>query len=159
MPADRNDAQLKRRRFQLNGAIVDFVQKNIWLVIITVMSGGMFIWPSIAKLFSRAREVGVTEAVQLINRKDAVIVDVREPNEFKAGHIPNARNFPLSQMKDRAKELAKLKGKPLLLVCQTGSRSAQACGDLQKDGFAEAVTLGGGMGAWQQAALPLEKDG
>lgn len=118
----------------------------------------MFIWPSIAKLFSRTREVGVTEAVQLINRKDAVIVDVREPNEFKAGHIPNARNFPLAQIKERAKDLAKLKGKPLLLVCQTGARSAQACVDLQKDGFAEAVTLAGGMGAWQQAAMPLEKD-
>ena len=135
------------------------MQKNIWLVIIAVMSGAMFIWPSIAKLFSRTREVGVTEAVQLINRKDAAIVDVREPNEFKAGHIPNARNFPLSQIKERAKDLAKLKSKPLLLVCQTGSRSVQACGDLQKDGFAECVTLAGGMGAWQQAAMPLEKDG
>jgi rhodanese-related sulfurtransferase len=119
----------------------------------------MFIWPSIAKLFSRTREVGVTEAVQLINRKDAAIVDVREPGEFKAGHIPNARNFPLSQMKERAKDLGKLKSKPIVLVCQTGSRSGQACVDLQKDGFVEAVTLSGGMGAWQQAAMPLEKDG
>jgi len=138
---------------------VDFVQKNIWLVMIAVASGALFIWPTIAKLFSRGREVGVTEAVQLINRKDAVIVDVREPNEFKSGHIPYARNIPVDRINERGKELEKLKTKPVLLVCQTGSRSAQACGGLLKGGFGQAVALSGGMAAWQQAGMPVEKDG
>ncbi len=126
---------------------------------IAVASGALFIWPTIAKLFSRGREVGVAEAVQLINRKDAVIVDVREPNEFKSGRIPHARNIPVDRINERVKELEKLKTKPLLLVCQTGSRSAQACGGLLKDGFAQAVALSGGMAAWQQAGMPIEKDG
>jgi rhodanese-related sulfurtransferase len=126
---------------------------------IAVASGALFIWPTIAKLFSRGREVGVAEAVQLINRKDAVIVDVREPNEFKSGRIPHARNIPVDRISERVKELEKLKTKPLLLVCQTGSRSAQACGGLLKDGFAHAVALSGGMAAWQQAGMPVEKDG
>ncbi len=126
---------------------------------IAVASGALFIGPTIAKLFSRGREVGVVEAVQLINRKDAVIVDVRAPNEFKSGHIPHARNIPVDQIKDRMKELEKLKNKPLLLVCQTGSRSALACGGLLKDGFAQVVALSGGMAAWQQASMPVEKDG
>ena len=138
---------------------MEFVQKNIWLVMIAVASGAMFIWPTIAKLFSRGREVGVVEAVQLINRKDAVIVDVRAPNEFKSGHIPHARNIPVDQIKARMKELEKLKNKPLLLVCQTGTGSAQACGGLLKDGFAQIVALSGGMAAWQQAGMPVEKDG
>lgn len=138
---------------------MEFVQKNIWLVMIAVASGALFIWPTIAKLFSRGREVGVAEAVQLINRKDAVIVDVREPNEFKSGRIPHARNIPVDRINERVKELEKLKTKPLLLVCQTGSRSAQACGGLLKDGFAQAVALSGGMAAWQQAGMPVEKDG
>jgi len=138
---------------------VDFVQKNIWLVMIAVASGALFIWPTIAKLFSRGREVGVAEAVQLINRKDAVIVDVREPNEFKSGHIPYARNIPVDRINERGKELEKLKTKPVLLVCQTGSRSAQACGALLKDGFGQVVALSGGMAAWQQAGMPVEKDG
>jgi len=125
---------------------------------IAVASGALFIWPTIAKLFSRGREVGVAEAVQLINRKDAVIVDVREPNEFKTGRIPHARNIPVDRMSERVKELEKLKTKPLLLVCQTGSRSAQACAGLLKDGFAQAVALSGGMAAWQQAGMPVEKD-
>jgi rhodanese-related sulfurtransferase len=134
------------------------VQKNIWLVMIAVASGALFIWPTIGKLFSRGREVGVVEAVQLINRKDAVVIDVREPNEFKGGHIPNARNLPVGQIKDRAKELEKLKSRPLLLVCQTGSRSAQACAGLVTGGFAQVVALSGGMAAWQQAGMPVEKD-
>jgi rhodanese-related sulfurtransferase len=128
------------------------------MVIAAVASGALFVWPSIAKLFSGGREVGVTEAVQLINRKDAAIVDVREPNEFKAGHIPNARNFPAGQIKERTKELEKLKGKPVLLVCQNGSRSGQVCASLQKEGIGEPVALSGGMGAWQQAGMPVEKD-
>jgi rhodanese-related sulfurtransferase len=144
---------------QLDGAIVEFVQKNIWYVIAAVVSGSLFVWPSVAKLFSRTREVGVAEAIQLINRKDAAIIDVREPGEFKAGHIPNARNIPAGLIKERTKELGKFKNKPLLLVCQTGNRSSQVCGSLQKDGIGEPVALSGGMAAWQQAGMPIEKDG
>ena len=138
---------------------MEFIQKNIWLVIIAITSAVLFIWPTVAKLFSRAREVGVADAVLMINRKDAAIVDVREPSEFKAGHIPNARNIPAGQVKERTKELEKLKGRPILLVCQTGTRSAQIYGELTALGFAEVAGLAGGMGAWQQANMPVEKDG
>lgn len=138
---------------------MEFIQKNIWLVIIAITSAVLFIWPTVAKLFSRAREVGVADAVLMINRKDAAIVDVREPSEFKAGHIPNARNIPAGQVKERTKELDKLKGRPILLVCQTGTRSAQIYGELTALGFTEVAGLAGGMGAWQQANMPVEKDG
>jgi len=138
---------------------VEFIQKNIWLVMIAITSAVLFIWPTVAKLFSRAREVGVADAVLMINRKDAAIVDVREPSEFKAGHIPNARNIPAGQVKERTKELEKLKGRPILLVCQTGTRSATIYGELTALGFAEVAGLAGGMGAWQQANMPVEKDG
>ena len=137
---------------------MEFVQKNIYWIIAAVVSGIMFILPSITKLFARGKEVGVTEAIQLINRRDAIIVDVREPDEFKSGRIPNARNVPLAKVVDGAKGLEKLKAKPILVVCQTGSRSGQAVGSLQKQGFADVVTLSGGMNAWQQAAMPVEKD-
>lgn len=126
---------------------------------IALTSGALFIWPTVAKLFSRGREVGVTDAVQLINRKDAVIVDLREPNEFKSGRIPHARNIPAGRIGERVKELEKVKAKPLLLVCQTGSRSAEACASLLKSGFSDVVALSGGMAAWQQAGMPVEKDG
>jgi rhodanese-related sulfurtransferase len=137
---------------------VEFVQKNIWLIIAAVVSGTLFILPTITKLFSRGKEVGTAGAVHLINRRDAVIVDVREPNEFKAGRIPNARNVTLAKIEEGAKGLEKLKSKPILLVCQTGARSGQALRTLQKQGFTDVVALAGGMNAWQQAQMPVEKD-
>ena len=135
---------------------MEFVQEQIWLVLIAVVSGLMFIGATITKLINRS-EVGVAQAVQLINRQDAAIVDVREPGEFKSGHIPNARNIPVGQLGDRTKELEKGKSKPILLVCASGSRSASAAGQLRKAGFQQAVSLAGGMGAWQQASMPVEK--
>ena len=137
---------------------VQFVQQNIWLVLIAVVSGVMFLWPTVAKRFSRTREVGVVEAVQLINRQDAAILDVREPGEFKGGHIPNARNVPVGQIEERMKELEKLRSRPILVACATGNRSTTACGALQKAGFEQVYALAGGMGAWQQAGMPAQKD-
>ena len=137
---------------------VQFVQQNIWLVLIAVMSGLMFLWPTVAKRFSRTREVGVVEAVRLINREDAAILDVREPAEFKGGHVPNARNVPVGQIGERMKELEKLKSRTILVICATGNRSASACGELQKAGFEQIYALAGGMGAWQQAGMPAQKD-
>ena len=139
--------------------MLEFIQKNIWLVMIAVVSGVMLIWPFIAKRFSSTKEVGVADAVQLINRQDAVIVDVREPAEFKTGHIPNARNIPVGQVADRLKELEKFKTRPILLICASGSRSGGVGGALQKAGFAQVCSLAGGMGAWQQASMPVEKHG
>ena len=138
---------------------MEFVQNHLWVIIIAVVSGIMFVMPSVSKLFSRSKEVAVTAAVQLINRRDAHIVDVREPNEFKAGHLPNARNVPLGKIEEGAKVLEKYKTKPILMVCQTGARSGQAAGKLRNQGFAEVVTLAGGMNAWQQAGMPVDKDG
>jgi rhodanese-related sulfurtransferase len=137
--------------------VQQFVQNNIWLVLAAVVSGLMFLWPSVAKRLSRTREVGPVEAVQLINRQDAAIVDVREPGEFKGGHIPNARNIPLGQIAERMKDLEKLKGKPVLVICASGNRSASACATLHQVGFEQVYSLAGGMGAWQQAGMPSEK--
>jgi rhodanese-related sulfurtransferase len=137
---------------------VEFIQKNIWLVMIAVVSGAMLIWPLIAKRFSLVKEVGVADAVQLINRKDALVLDVREPAEFKSGHIPNARNIPSGQVEERLKELEKFKSRPILLACASGSRSGSVASTLQKAGFAQVCSLAGGMGAWQQAGMPVAKD-
>lgn len=139
---------------------MEFLQKgyNLWLLMGALASGALFIWPSIAKLLSKSKEVGVAQAVQLINRQDAAVIDVREPGEFRGGHIPNARNIPLGQIAGKLKDLEKLKDKPLVLSCQTGSRSAQAAATLKQAGFAEVYNLAGGMNAWQQASMPVAKE-
>ena len=134
-----------------------FVLNNIWLVLAALISGAILIWPLVNRRLSGVPEVGAMQAVQLLNRKNALMIDVREPAEFGAGHAPNSRNIPLAQLDKRIGELEKFKTRPAVVVCQTGTRSHAATTQLKKAGFAEVVVLAGGMGAWQQANLPVEK--
>ena len=138
-----------------------FLQKNPWHMMLfgtAVVTGGMLMWPLVSRLLGgSAPQVGPTEAVQLINRKDAVMLDVREPGEFNSGHAPNAKNVPLGQLEKRLGEIEKYKARPVVVTCQTGSRSHAATSALKKAGFGEVVVLSGGFGAWQQANLPVEK--
>lgn len=134
-----------------------FVMDNIWLVLLALASGTALVWPWIAKRMSGIPEVGAMEAVQLINRRDAMVLDVREPAEFGAGHVPNARNLPLSQLEKRVGEIAKFKARPVIVTCQSGSRAFAANAKLKAAGFSEIFVLAGGLGAWQQANLPVEK--
>ena len=124
---------------------------------IAVVTGGMLIWPFISRLAKPGKEVGAAQAVQMINRRDGVVIDVREPAEFKAGHIPNAKNIPQGQLQGRLKDLEKYKAKPVILVCATGNRSRGTVATLEKSGFGEAYNLQGGMAAWRQASMPVEK--
>ncbi|MSQ60396.1 MAG: rhodanese-like domain-containing protein [Betaproteobacteria bacterium] len=122
-----------------------------------VVSGALFIWPTISKRLSGAKHVSAFEAVQLINRKDAVVVDVREPAEFKSAHVANSRNIPFGELESKLKELEKFKDRPILLLCQAGNRSATATGTLKKAGFMDVAALAGGLAAWQQAGMPVSK--
>lgn len=137
--------------------IMQFVQTNVWLILIAVASGAMLLWPTVRRAVHGGGEVGTLEATQLINRRDAVILDVREPGEYAAGHLPNAKHIPLGQLASRVKELEKFKERPIVITCASGSRSGSALSVLRKSGFKEAVNLKGGIAAWQQASLPLEK--
>ncbi|MFO1207314.1 MAG: rhodanese-like domain-containing protein [Burkholderiales bacterium] len=137
--------------------IVQFVQTNIWLILIALASGGMLLWPTLRRAVQGGGEVGTLEATQLINRRDAVVLDVREAAEYAAGHLPNAKHIPLGQLASRLKELDRFKERPIVITCGTGNRSGSAQSLLKKNGFKEAVNLKGGIAAWQQASLPLEK--
>lgn len=137
--------------------VMQFVQNNIWLILIAIVSGGMLLWPTVRRAVHGGGEVGTLEATQLINRRDALVLDVREQGEYAAGHLPNAKHIPLSQLASRLKELDKFKERPIVITCASGSRSGSAQSLLKKNGFKEAVNLKGGIAAWQQASLPLEK--
>lgn len=98
------------------------------------------------------------EATQLINREDAVVLDIREEGEFHSGHIVNAIHIPLGFLKDRSAELEKYKSRPIIAACRSGSRSGKACSMLKKAGFEKMYNLKGGMMAWQHASLPIDKN-
>ena len=134
-----------------------FLEKNLFLVIVCAVSGAMLLWPLIQRLAVGGKDVTVQEAVQLINRRDAVVLDVRNAAEYAAGHIPNARHIPAGEIENRLKELDKLKSRPIVVSDQSGSRAAAACALLKKNGFAEVFPLKGGVLGWQQAAMPIEK--
>jgi rhodanese-related sulfurtransferase len=133
-----------------------FLQDNLLLVGMAVVSGAMLLWSFIGARVSGAQQAGTLEATRLINQ-DALVLDVREDSEFSAGHIPNSRHIPLAQLGNRIKELEKFKSKPILINCRSGNRSARACGMLRKQGFENVYNLAGGMTAWEQASLPVER--
>ena len=135
---------------------MDFVRNNLLLFVVAFVSGAMLLWP----LFRRTAGgpwVNTSEATHLINREDALVIDVREPGEYSAGHILGAKNYPLSRISDAA-DLAKRKERPVIVYCDSGGeRSSKAVAVLKKQGFTRAVNLTGGLRAWQQAGLPVEK--
>lgn len=134
-----------------------FLRDNWWLVVIAVVSGFGVVWPSIARMMSGVPQVGVAEAVNLINRRDAVVLDVRTQGEYGAGHLVGARHVPLVDLKARMSELERFRERPVLVHCASGSRSQVAAKTLKDAGFKEVFNLQGGMGAWTQAGMPTEK--
>ena len=134
-----------------------FLEKNLFLAVVCVVSLGMLLWPLIQGAATGAKNVSVQQAVQLINRRDAVLLDVRDAAEYAAGHLPNSRHIPIGEMDKRLKELDKFKQRPVVVICRSGNRAASACAVLKKNGFAEAFALKGGVLGWQQANMPIEK--
>jgi rhodanese-related sulfurtransferase len=135
---------------------MEFISKNIFLVMIALVSGGMLIWPLLRRS-AGGPWVTTLEATQLINRSDALVIDLRAADEYAAGHILGAKNFPLADLERRAAELDKHKSKPLILHCGDGNRASGGVAALRKQGFASVHNLAGGFTAWQQAGLPVEK--
>lgn len=133
---------------------MEFIQTNIMTIAIAVISGVMLVWPSLRR---SGNDINPAQATQLINREDALVIDVREAHEYSTGHLPDARNIPLKELAERTADLEKFKDKPLILVCASGVRSGQACAQLQKLGFAKLNNLDGGVGAWERAGLPIKR--
>jgi rhodanese-related sulfurtransferase len=136
---------------------VQFISTNILPIFIAVFSGAMLLWSLFGNRFRGIKEVDSAAALQLINHKNAVVLDVRETSEYAAGHVLNSKLIPLGKLKERMGELEKYKDQPIVVVCRSGNRSGTACFLLGKQGFVQAYNLAGGMQAWQKNNLPLEK--
>ena len=132
---------------------MDFVLNNIVYVVLAVVSGGMLLWQTFKG--TGGNQLSPQQATLLMNREDALVIDVRDANEWASGHIPNARHIVLDQLEKRLSELEKFKARPLIVNCQSGNRSGSACGTLKKHGFEKVFNLAGGIGAWRDAGLPV----
>lgn len=129
---------------------------NIALIVIAVVSGALLAWPVVMR---RGRGISAPDAIQLINRRNAVVVDVRDAAAYAEGHLPQARHLALADLPAKATQVAKNKSTPVLLVCQTGQRAAKAEAALKEAGYAEVYVLDGGLDGWRKAGMPVVKQG
>lgn len=132
-----------------------FIIDNWMLISIAVVSGLLLLMPVIQGAASSG--LSPAGAVQLINREKAVVIDICEPAEFAVGHVGGAKNIPLGELEAKLGGAVKNKALPLILVCQSGARSARAVAIAKKLGYEQAQSLGGGLAAWKAASLPVEK--
>ena len=133
-----------------------FFLENWVLFVVAISSGAMLLWPVLGKGGGAA---GITpaEAVQLMNREKAVVVDVCSPEEFANGHVTGAKNVPLAELEAKLPAVAKNKSAPVVMVCASGARSNRAVAVAKKLGYEKVHSLTGGMGAWRSANLPVQK--
>lgn len=134
-----------------------FLLDNLFTLSITLISGYMLFWSFLGNRILGIKETDTVQAMHLINRNDALVVDVREQNEYDSGHIIHSKLMPAGKLKERVGELEKYRERPLILVCRSGARAAPIASWLGKQGFGQAYLLAGGVQAWQKAKLPLEK--
>ncbi len=132
-----------------------YLANNWYWMAAAVSSGGMLMW---LRIQEGGASGGITPAmaVQLMNKEKAQVIDVCTPDEFASGHVTGAKNVPLSELSG-AKGLPSNKKTPLVVVCAAGMRSAKAATQLKAMGYENVHSLAGGLKAWREAQLPIEK--
>jgi rhodanese-related sulfurtransferase len=134
----------------------EFILNNLALVALFVASGVMLLWPELSNLAGGGTQISTLEATRLMNQ-GATVLDVRDAPEFASGHLPKARHIPIKELSKRIEEVGKHKDKPVIVTCRTGSSAGAASRFLKNAGFTAVYQLKGGLAAWQQASLPVEK--
>ncbi len=134
-----------------------FIVDNWMLFVVAIGAGSMLLWPTLKGSLLSGGALSPNAAVQLINREKAVVIDVCETDEFASGHVGGAKNIPVNEIEAKLAGLVKNKALPLILVCTTGGRASRVQGMAKKLGFENTHVLAGGLKAWKEANLPVEK--
>ena len=113
------------------------------------------VYTEIARLFRPYKALTPPQLTALVNREDALVVDLSATGDFEKGHIAGARNIAPGQFDPEHKQLAKARDLPVVVTCRSGQASLAAAARLRKAGFNRVHWLDGGIAAWQQANLPL----
>jgi len=134
--------------------LVEFVGNHWILFLALIVISALLIHNLIVGDKGSVDPLGATD---LINRREAAVIDVRPSADYAKGHIINAINIPMNGFRNQTGTLTKFKTKPLVISCRSGSQSQMACGILRKQGFEEVYNLRGGIMGWQNANLPLTR--
>jgi rhodanese-related sulfurtransferase len=132
----------------------EFLLNNIGYVALWIGSGALLLWPEISRFVGASSEIGTLDATRLMNQGSTLILDVRDGADYASGHLPRARHIPLKELSNRIDEIGKYKDKPVLLTSKGGNAALRS---LKQAGFTTVYQLKGGLAAWQQASLPVEK--
>lgn len=134
--------------------VIEFIGNHVLLVAAWVLTLAMLLWNE-----SRRAGKAVTPAIatQMINKEDAVILDIRPKKEWDTGRITGARHIPMAELDRRIDELNKYKEKPIIVVCNLGQTAGAATKKLKAAGFANVMRLSGGMTEWKGQSLPVVK--
>ena len=116
-----------------------------------------WLYTEVKRKFQGVRELTPAQAVLMINRENAVVVDVSPQSDFDKGHIADALHVSPSQLAGNDPKLARLQGKPVLVVCKTGQTATQAAARLAKQGVGEVAVLKGGMAQWVNDQFPVTR--
>jgi len=137
---------------------LDFFEANQWLTVTWISIFSVLMLVIIKGGVTAAKKITNQQATLLMNRENAVVIDVRGDAEFKQGHIIGSKQVALSKFKNNEfSSIEKHKDSPIIVVCNTGLTSKQACQMLQKAGFSNIHNLQGGITEWRNANLPLTK--
>ncbi|AUG98682.1 rhodanese-like domain-containing protein [Pectobacteriaceae bacterium CE70] len=136
--------------------IMPFISKHSILVLAWVGLLVAVIVLTVKSSLSKVKEVVRGEAIQLINKEDAIVVDIRNRDDYRRGHIANAINLIPNDIKSgNLGELEKHKSQPIIVVCANGLSSRESAENLLKAGFVRAMTLKDGLTGWSGENLPL----
>jgi rhodanese-related sulfurtransferase len=135
----------------------DFFTNNIVLFAALGIIIALILRMEIKRALSGTQTVTPAQAVQLINKEDALILDIREDNELAQGSIRGSKHYALSVLKQRLNELKQYADKPVIAYCKMGNRSNEACNILRQNNFTNVVSLKGGIEAWKTENLPVVK--
>lgn len=137
--------------------LIEFAGNHLSLFLALAVILALLGWNVFGSVFAGYKTVEPAAAVNMLNREDAVLLDVREGKEYKEGHILDSIHIPVTMLGKRHIELAKHKQKPVIVVCRSGTRAGPACKMLLKEGYESVFLMSGGIMAWQNANLPLTR--
>ena len=137
---------------------IDFFSNNQLLMIAWIVTAGLLVFTFIQSKLSGVKNVTTQQATLMINKQNAIVVDVRSSDEYKKGHIVNAKNITVSQIEQgKFAGIENHKETPIILVCESGNRSSSAATKLLKAGFTQVSNLLAGMNGWESANFPTTK--
>ena len=144
------------REYQMT-QLAEFISNHLFLTLAFMAVFFLFITLTINEKLQSFANVNPAELTQLVNHKNAIVIDTRTESEFANGHIVNAINMPLSDLTSGNKSIEQLKDKTVIAYCVSGLSSKSACKHLTKSGIENVFNLTGGINGWINDKLPIVK--